>query len=125
MRPRCAIASRLTVALILACAVSLLAGCSKSPKPPPVDIAVRKSIVGVGRVIQIRNRSAHHLYNVKVVLRDLEKLTSGSVRATSHLRPYTAVEVGWLQFQGWVPQRGQTIEVYCDDHLLPKIAVVP
>jgi hypothetical protein len=103
----------------------LFTGCGKSPLPPPVGISFRDSVVGVGKVIQIYNKSANHLYNVKVIGRNFEEVSSGSVRATSDLAPYSTIEVGWLEFGGWTPASGETVEIYCDDYLTPKISVIP
>jgi len=100
-------------------------GCGQSAMPPPVKVTYRKSLVGIGMVVQITNTSGHHLYNVKVVGRNFKDVESASVTATEHLRPHTSVEVGWIEFEAWVPVPGETIEVYCDDYALPKVSVVP
>jgi hypothetical protein len=90
-----------------------------------VTISYRDSIVGVGRVIGITNTSAHHLYNVNVVCRNFEEVSSASVQATSHLWPGGSVEVGWMEFGNWIPEPGETVEVYCDDYATPYISSVP
>ena len=101
-------------------------GSSLFPRPmPPVTVTYRDSLVGAGIVIQIRNDSLHHLYNVKVVGRNLKQQSSASVKATDHLSPEESVEVGWLEFTRWVPRPGETIEVYCDDYPLPFVSVIP
>ena len=50
---------------------------------------------------------------------------SGSAKATDHLRPYDSVEVGWLEFEAWVPVPGESVEVYCDDYAVPFISIIP
>lgn len=102
------------------------AGCATSALPPPVTITVRDSILDdSSKVIQIRNDSAHHLYNVLVVGRNFEEVSSASVRAADELRPGEMVEVGWLEFERWVPRSGETVEVYCDGYASPKVSIVP
>jgi hypothetical protein len=92
---------------------------------PPVQITYRESLVGIGMVVRIENTSSHHLYNVKVVGRNFKEIQSASVMASRHLRPHTTVEVGWLEFEGWVPRPGESIEVYCDDYWFPSVSLVP
>lgn len=112
-------------AILLAIAVTSYSGCGQSALPPPVKVTHRQSLVGIGMVVQITNTSGHHLYNVKVVGRSLREVESASLIATEHLRPRDSIEVGWMEFDGWVPQPGETIEVYCDDYALPKVSIVP
>jgi hypothetical protein len=104
---------------------ALLGGCATSAMPPPVKIEFRDSLIGLGKVVQITNDSDHHLYNVKVLGRNLKQMSSGSVRATDHLSPHSTVEVGWMEFENWVPRSGETIEVRFDDYALPRVAIVP
>jgi hypothetical protein len=114
-------------------AVSFLleVGCDEQgntflPRPiPPVSVTYRDSLVGAGRVIQITNNSSHHLYNVKVVGRNAQQNSSASVRATDHLRPGDVVEVGWLEFEVWTPEPGESVEIYCEDYAVPYVSVVP
>ena len=114
------------ICLAIAALVSALAsGCGKSALPPPVTVTYRDSIVGVGKVIQITNTSSHHLYNVPVVGRNLDEVSSASVKATDHLKPYSLVEAGWMEFEAWVPLPGESVEVYCDDYATPYISVIP
>ena len=103
----------------------LTSGCGKSALPPPVKVTYRDSLVGVGKVIQITKTSSHHLYNVSVVGRNYEEVSSASVRATRHLKPHGSVEVGWLEFEAWTPLPGESVEVYCDDYATPYISVIP
>src|SRR6056297_992167 len=106
--------------LLLASIILPQTGCGKSVLPPPVDVGYRESLVGLGTVIQITNNSAHHLYNVRVVGRNYESFTSASVKVTEHLTPGETIEVGWLEFGSWVPVAGESIEVYCDEYVVPK-----
>jgi hypothetical protein len=109
----------------VALGIALTPGCGQSVLPPPVTISYRDSIVGVGRVIGITNTSAHHLYNVNVVCLAFDSASSASVQATGHLSPGESVEVGWMEFIPWVPEPGETVEVYCADYATPCISVVP
>ena len=100
-------------------------GCGTSVMPTPVTISYRVSVFELGQVVRITNNSSHHLYNVNVVGRNVQKLSSASVKATDHLSPGETVEVGWLEFESWVPMPGETIEVYADDYLTPNVSFVP
>ena len=102
-----------------------LSGCGKSALPPPVSITFRHSLIDIGEVVIITNNSNHHLYNVRVIGRNFDEISSASVQASEHLSPGSSIEVGWLEFEAWVPRPGETIEVYCDNYLIPKTAFVP
>lgn len=103
----------------------LLPACSAAVLPPPVTIYCRDSLLGAGIVVQIYNESPHHLYNVRVVGRNFENVTSASVKAVDHLAPGGIVEVGWLEFGNWIPMSGETVEVYADNYLLPAVSILP
>jgi hypothetical protein len=109
----------------LAFVFSLLTGCGTSIAPTPVSVTYRSSLVGVGQVVIITNTSGHHLYNVKIVARNLQSISSASVKAAEHLAAGSSVEVGWLEFGNWVPEPEETIEIYADGYLTPSISVVP
>jgi len=102
-----------------------LAGCGNSALPPPVKVSYRDSIFGAGKVAQIKNDSAHHLYNVRVTGREYDTLESASVRVTEHLAPHASVEVGWLEFGSWCPAPGESLEIYADNYLSPYVSVIP
>jgi len=106
-------------------AAVLLSGCNTSALPAPVSVSYRASLFGVGQVVIITNTSSHHLYNVTVVGRNFKEVSSASVKATDHLPPGSTVQVGWLEFDNWVPQPGETIEIYADGHPVPKVSVIP
>ena len=110
---------------MLVTSVSALSGCGTSALPPPVKVNFRSSLLGIGKVVIITNNSNHHVYNVKVVGRNFKEVSSASVKATDHLSPGSSVEVGWIEFGSWVPQPGETIEVYADNYATPKISVIP
>ena len=104
----------------------LIRGCGSSALPPPVTLSIRDSIFAdMGKVVQIRNDSNHHLYNVRVVGRSFKDVSSASVRAAEELTPSQTIEVGWRQFKSWAPRSGETIEVYCDNYVTPKALIIP
>lgn len=105
--------------------ISVLCACGKSALPPPVQVSYRESFLGGGMVLQIKNASNHHLYNVKVVGRNNSEGSSASVIATKHLRPGAIIEVGWLEFESWIPLSGETMSIYADDYLTPHVSVIP
>ena len=107
-------------------AVLAVTGCGTSALPPPVTITVRDSIFNSeSKVIQIVNNSSHHLYNVRVVGRSFQEVSSASVKATEELRPGQTVEVGWYEFGNWIPRSGESVEVYCDDYVTPQVQFIP
>ena len=111
--------------ILLLALIATISGCGTSALPPPVTVSYRSSLLGVGQVVVITNNSSHHLYNVSVVGRNFEEVSSASVKATDHLSPGSSVEVGWLEFESWVPQPGETIEVYADNYATPKVSIIP
>jgi hypothetical protein len=117
--------STLVPVIAVVCACLVITSCGKSALPPPVTVSYRDSLVGMGKVMQITNRSGHHLYNVRVIGRNFDQVSSASVRATDHLAPGDTVEVGWLEFGNWTPTPGETMEVYADDYFSPHISVIP
>lgn len=119
LRPLCA------GGIFVIAAILTMAGCNSSVAPAPVSVTYRPSLLGIGQVVVITNSSNHHLYNVTVVARSFKDVTSASVKATDHLTPGASVEVGWMQFGNWVPEPGETIEIYADGHLTPSLSVVP
>jgi hypothetical protein len=112
-------------ALMLATSILVFSGCGRSMLPPPVTVTYRSSLLGIGQVAGITNNSNHHLYNVKVVGRSFKEKSSASVKVTDHLSPGSTVEVGWFEFGSWVPQSGETLEVYADDYATPRVSIIP
>lgn len=112
-----------SLVLLVGCLVS--PGCKQSASSPPLNVTFRASILGQGQVAVVKNNSSHHLYNLKVVGRNSQKGTSASVRVTDHLSPGATTEVGWLEFERWIPEPGETLEFYADDYLLPRKVVIP
>lgn len=115
---------------LLAIALVAIASCDGSGAfsvkvQPPITITYRESLFGIGSVIQLTNDSAHHLYNVKVNCRNFDENVSASVKAADELGPGEVVEVGWLEFEAWIPVAGEIVEVTCDDYLAPKVSIVP
>lgn len=113
------------LAPLLIVSTATITGCGTSALPPQVAISYRPSLVGQGQVVVITNNSSHHLYNVKVVGRSFKEFASASVKASDHLTPGSSVEVGWLEFGNWTPRPGESIEVYAEDYVTPKISIIP
>jgi len=126
MRPNDSATVVMLVVLAIASSGCDAEGNSFLPRPaPPVTVTYRDSAVGIGKVIQIKNNSSHHLYDVKVVGRNVSQNSSASVKATEHLRPGKTVEVGWMEFEAWSPAPGETVEIYCEDYTVPYLSLVP
>jgi len=111
--------------VLLIAMICTIPGCGTSALPPPVSVSYRPSLIGLGEVVVITNNSNHHLYNVRVVGRNFQEVSSASVKATDHLAPGRTVEVGWREFRSWFPQPGETIEVYADNYASPKVSIIP
>lgn len=115
--------------LVMAMLILFASGCNKSAQPPPVVVTYRDSLFGIGKVIQITNNSSYHLYNVCVIERNYDEVSdevsAHFVKVTNHLRPYDTVEVGWLEFESWIPRPGETVGVCCDDYVMPFVSIIP
>ena len=96
--------------------LALFSGCSKPAPPtgpPPIEVAVRDSVVGRGRVIRLTNTGDRELQLVKLDVAGSDKKFSGVIAKS--IPPHETKEVGWLEL-GFKVVDGMTIEVGCKDY---------
>ncbi len=75
----------------------------------PVSVTVRESLVGRGKVLQIRNVSEEPLEGV--VVRAIKPSTNEQARLEiNRLKPDEATDIGWVEWN-WKLEPGQRIEV--------------
>jgi hypothetical protein len=117
--------STANLVVLLIALIGIIPGCGTSALPPPLSVSYRPSLVCIGQVVVITYNSIHYLYNVKVVGRNFQQVSSVSVKATDNLTPGNSVQVGWLEFGSWVPHPGESIEIYADNYATPKVSIIP
>lgn len=108
--------ARFAALLLLTLLSALSAGCGTSLSAPPLEIAVRDSLIGAGKVIQIKNGSNEPLEQIRVRIR----APSGEEReyVEGRLDGYGVLEVGWKKLGGWEVPAGATVQVNSKGHLL-------
>ena len=110
-------------ALAVALAVLAPIACSKAVDPPPIEIAFRESLLGAGKIVQIKNTSNEPLGQVEVVL----VAPNGDERrfVQESLDGYGTFEVGWKKLGGWEIPPGTEVEVRVKGYLRPAVATIP
>ncbi len=75
----------------------------------------RESLVGAGKIVQIKNSSSEPLAEIEVTFR----APSGEERKFNRpsLEAGEAFEVGWKKLDGWEIPVGADVEVRCKGHL--------
>jgi hypothetical protein len=99
------------------------AACGQSLDSPPVELTVRDSLVGAGKVLQVGNTSDQPLAAVRVKIR----APDGSERSfTQEAVPgYGGFEVGWKKLGGWEIPAGAEVTVRAEGYLLPFEGTLP
>lgn len=90
-------------------------GCASSPPlsgPPPIEIAIRDSVVGRGKVIRLTNTGERQLQLISLELKGEEKEFRGVVAKTLHSHDTT--EIGWAEL-GFPIKTGMTLRVTCKE----------
>lgn len=103
---------------LLAVAASLLAlfACSGKLEKPPVEVLERESLLGAGKIIQIRSTTNEELSEIEVTI----KAEDREMRHTElRLGGYQTVEIGWKKLGGWQIPETAEIEVRVAGYLLP------
>lgn len=97
-------------------ASALLVACG-ALEPPPVELSFRDSLVGAGKILQIRNTSNEPLTRLEVTL----TAPGGESRTYRHetLAGYETVEIGWKKLGGWQIAVGTDIQVRVEGHWRP------
>lgn len=84
---------------------------------PPVAASVRDSVLGLGRVLQLRVQGDKAIRNVQVEAVNTAKDSHASYRFDV-IKPGTVEELGWREW-GWSLDPSETISVSADGYALP------
>lgn len=87
----------------------------RTPMQVPVMVSVRSSMLGVGNVIQVANKSNIPLKNVILRVHNPGK-NSGLAHNFGEIAPQTVVELGTLDW-GWVFEPGEKVTISADDFM--------
>lgn len=112
-----------SVALLAAAIVAgcLAGACNTKLEEPPLEITYRESLVGAGKILQVKNQSNLPLHEVEITIRS----KSGEVEyKETELPGYEVLEVGWKKLGGYEIPAGATIEVTAQGFLLPVTAEI-
>jgi hypothetical protein len=94
-----------------------LIACSGALEAPPLDVAYRDSLVGIGKIVRITNTSAEALTDLEVRIEN----PNGDVK--NHALPSLAggetVELGWKKLDGFEVQMGAMVNVGAAGFVLP------
>lgn len=97
---------------------AMVAGCNSTPPtvpsgPPPIEVAVRDSVVGRGKVIRLTNTGNKQLQLVRLELVGEGKEFKGVIAKA--IKPHDTAEVGWTEL-GFAPVAGMSVKVTCNDY---------
>jgi hypothetical protein len=110
------------VLIVMVVVVAMFFILQKSPLPPQISVGQRKSMVGAGKVVVLRNDSAEHYYNVRVSVRSVrDPLRKAACMADDHMLPGEMVEVGWMELGRWVIEPGEVVTVTTESNPIPVI----
>jgi hypothetical protein len=88
--------------------VALLVGCG-GKQELPVDVTFRKSLVGMGQVLQLENRTSRDL----TLAVHLEYPTTNEEKdGKIHLAANEFQECGWMETEGWIFSSGGSVTLY-------------
>jgi hypothetical protein len=95
--------------------VAILGGCSSPPPsgPPPIEIAVRDSVIGRGKVIRLTNVGDKELHLVRLELTGEGKEFKGVIAKV--IRQHDTTEIGWTEL-GFGVFPGMSLRVTCNDY---------
>ena len=112
---------RAALPLIVIALAGVLAGaCSGALEAPPVDIAYRDSLVGIGKIVRITNEGEAALSALEVRIEN----PNGDVK--NHSVPSLAtgetLELGWKKLEGFEVQIGAEVALRAEGFALPALA---
>ena len=104
--------------LLLTCAIAV--GCSAALEAPPVDIAYRESLVGIGKIVRITNKAETALTAIEVRIEN----TNGDIKnySTPSLAAGETLELGWKKLDGFQIEIGSEVTLRAEGFVLPVIA---
>jgi hypothetical protein len=104
------------VSLIVVAVVVVLAACNGRLEKPPVEVLHRDSLLGIGKIIQIKNTTSEELGEIEITI----KTENREARHTElRLGGFQTVEIGWKKLDGWQIPDEAKIEVRVEGYLLP------
>ena len=91
-------------------------GCSRQLEAPPVEVLKRESLVGAGKIVQVRSTTDEILRQIEVTIMtdDLEMR-----HVEDELAGRATFEIGWKKLDGWRIPDSAEIEVRAAGYLLP------
>jgi len=100
--------------------MALLAGCPGALEAPPVDIAYRDSLVGIGKIVRITNQAESALSEVEIKIEN----PNGDVKnySTATLATGETLELGWKKLDGFQVEIGSEVSLRAKGFVLPAIA---
>ena len=91
-------------------------GCNTKLEKPPVEVTFRESLVGAGKILQLKNQTNLPLHELEVTIES----DSGEVGyQVPELAGYEVLEVGWKKLGGYEIPDGAKVEVRAKGYLLP------
>ena len=98
-----------------------MGSCNTKLEKPPVEVTYRQSLVGAGKILQVKNQTNVPLREVEISIRS----ESGEVAyKEAEIPGYEVLEVGWKKLGGYEIPEGATVEVRAAGYLLPVNARV-
>jgi hypothetical protein len=98
-------------------------GCNVSIEKPPIEVAHRDSLIGAGKIIQVKNTSNETLEKIEIRISS----PSGEERTYTEetLGAYETFELGWKRLGGWEIQSGFEVSVRCKGYVRGVSSEIP
>lgn len=97
--------------------------CGKAIEPPPVEITFRESLLGAGKIVQIKNTTNEPLTEIEIVIRAPDGDERTFVQES--IEGYGLFELGWKKLGGWEIPAGSEVEVRARGYLRAAGGVLP
>jgi len=109
-----------TSAAVLLLSLALAVGCSGALEAPPVDIAYRDSLVGIGKIVRITNKAETALTAIEIRIEN----PNGDVKnySTPSLAAGETLELGWKKLDGFQVELGSQVSLRAAGFVLPSLA---
>ena len=104
------------IRLLAPCLLVMFAGCEQELKAPPVEVSHRESLIGAGRILQVKNLTNEELVDLEITIQS----ENGEVTYRHpQLGGFEVLEVGWKKLGGWQIPDGAEVEVRAEGYLVP------
>jgi hypothetical protein len=113
---------QIRVSLLVAVAITgLFVACDGRLEKPPLEVLQRESLLGAGKIIQIKSTSSEDLTEIEVTIKTADR----EIRHTEmRLGGFQTVEIGWKKLDGWQIPDDAEIEVRAAGYMLPVRATL-